>query len=111
MADYFCAMFHCTVFQNVRMLHMFSKFNIFTRSVPTLASSPDHLNTSASMKSAKQGDKPLVPGQEESAVGSWVEGTAGEGPLLQQLSMQSSELFYGVAPLNLSEYLKHFTVK
>lgn len=45
-ADYFCAMFHCIVFQTIKTLHLFFKLNILTRSAPRLSSSADHLNTS-----------------------------------------------------------------
>lgn len=82
MADYFWATFHCIIFQTIRTLHLFFKLNILTRSVPRLSSSPEHLNTSCHLRSAKWWDKqPPAPGQEKVAVGSWVEGTGGEGPL------------------------------
>lgn len=86
MVDYFCATFHCIIFQTVRTLDLFFKFNILTRSVPRLGSSPVHLNTSWQheieiSKVVRQTTTRPAPGQEKVSVGGWVEGTGGEGPL------------------------------
>lgn len=63
---------------------MFCKFNILTRSVPRLSSSPDYLNISCQheaeiSKVVRQTTSSARA--REVAVGSWMEGTGGEGPL------------------------------